>query len=266
MRPPFRSCLAGAAIVLCAAGAAVASPAAVSTGTPISGNLPGGDLSDGNPFGGNPSVGTGFDALKPARDPWAVRWLPQPEVPHALPALGALAAPALMPAAQDDGAQPTHAAAIEYSDAYQTRQKIHKYASFATLPLFAVQLALGEALYNPTTTATGGISESGASKGAHAFVGAAIVGLFAVNTATGAWNLFGEGWSNREGRPRRLAHGLLMMAADVGFLATSASGPSGGGRNGALTFTTDERTHRELAIGSMGVATVGYLLMLIGNH
>jgi hypothetical protein len=119
----------------------------------------------------------------------------------------------------EQDAQPLHAAAIEHSDGYQTRAKIHKYASFATLPLFAVELALGESLYNTPDTGT-----------------------------------------------QRVIHGLLMMAADVGFLATEASAPNSGGRTGALTFETDKVTHRNIAIASMSVATAGYLIMLFGNH
>src|SRR5579872_3739202 len=58
------------------------------------------------------------------------------------------------PAAQDAG-QPLHAAAVQHSDAYQTRAKIHKVASYATLPLFGAELLLGESLYNtPVSGAT----------------------------------------------------------------------------------------------------------------
>ena len=117
-----------------------------------------------------------------------------------------------------DSAQPARPVAIEYSDAYLMRAKIHRFASFATLPLFAAEVALGQSL--------DGSNDS--KKSAHAIVGAGIVGLFAVNTVTGAWNLFGEGWRDTEGRTLRLVHGLLMMAADVGFLATTVSAPSTG--------------------------------------
>jgi len=44
--------------------------------------------------------------------------------------------------------QPVHAVAVEHSDAYQTRAKIHRVASYATLPLFAAELALGASIYN----------------------------------------------------------------------------------------------------------------------
>src|SRR5690349_7330705 len=120
-------------------------------------------------------------------DPWRIDWQPAGEV-------GAAAAPApahlTMPASarvDSEGAvgQPLHAAAIEHSDAYRLRAKIHKYASFATLPLFAAQLALGQSLYNTPANA-------GGERAAHAAVGIGIVGLFGVDTVTGAWNLFGE--------------------------------------------------------------------------
>ena len=36
-------------------------------------------------------------------------------------------------------------------------------------------------------------ADDSAKRGVHAAIGAGIVGLFGVNTVTGAWNLFGEG-------------------------------------------------------------------------
>ena len=163
------------------------------------------------------------------------------------------------PALQQDAGQPLHAAAVQHSDGYQLRAKIHKYASLATIPLFATELVLGQSLYSTP-------SNAGSLRGVHAAVGAGIVGLFGVNTVTGAWNLFGEGWSEKQGRTLRLVHGLLMMAADVGILATTASGPNSGSRRGALTFETDKVTHRNIALASISVGTAGYLLMLLGNR
>ncbi len=160
---------------------------------------------------------------------------------------------------QHDEAQPLHAAAIEHSHAYQVRARIHKYASFATLPLFAAEVALGQSLYNTP-------AHIDSKRSAHAVVGAGIVGLFGVNTVTGAWNLFGEGRRDTDGRALRLVHGLLMMAADVGFLATTAAGPNSHSAREAMTFEGDKATHRNLAIASISVGTAGYLLMLFGNH
>ena len=192
-------------------------------------------------------------STRPAHDAWHMSWPSCTEnVTRTAPALSLAFPPMLL---EQDGAQPLHPAAIEHSDAYQTRAKIHKYASFATLPLFAAEVALGQSL--------DGSNDS--KKSAHAVVGAGIVGLFGVNTVTGAWNLFGEGRQDKEGRTLRLVHGLLMMAADVGFLATTASAPSTG-RNGAVNFEANKTTHRNLAIASVSVGTAGYLMMLFGNR
>jgi hypothetical protein len=155
-----------------------------------------------------------------------------------------------------DTSQPLHAAAVQHSEAYRTRAKVHKIASFATLPLFAAELWLGQSIYN---------TPSDSKKSAHIVVGTSIIGLFAVNTVTGAWNLFGEGWHDTDGRTLRLAHGLLMMASDVGFVATSASGPGGRNHMGA-TFDANKATHRTIALTSIGLGTAGYLLMLFGNR
>jgi hypothetical protein len=200
-------------------------------------------------------IGATFNlfSTRSVRDPFHASW-PScgDDVTRVVPALSLAPPSALF---EQDSAQPVHAAAIEHSDAYQTRAKIHKYASFAMLPLFAGEVALGQSL--------DGSRDS--KKSAHAVVGAGIVGLFAVNTVTGAWNLFGEGRQEKEGRTLRFVHGLLMMAADVGFLATTASAPSTG-RNGALTFEANKTTHRNIAIASVSVGTAGYLMMLFGNH
>jgi hypothetical protein len=200
-------------------------------------------------------IGFSFDPFStgPARDPWRIEWPSGTEASApAVPFAPLRFAPQRF---DQDAGQPLHAVAVEHSNAYQTRAKIHKYASFATLPLFAAELALGQSL--------NGSNDS--KKGAHAVVGAGIVGLFGVNTITGAWNLFGEGRQDKEGRTLRLVHGLLMMAADVGFLATTVTAPSTGQR-GALTFEADRNTHRNLAIASVSVGTVGYLMMLFGNR
>jgi hypothetical protein len=153
-------------------------------------------------------------------------------------------------------AQPTAArpVAIEYSDGYYTRAKIHKYASFATLPLFATELALGQTIYNDPNASTS------AAKGAHIAVGSAITGLFAINTVTGVWNMW-ESRNDPSHHTLRLIHGILMLGADAGFVATFGSGP--GGHN--ATIDTQKQTHRTIALTSIGLATGSYLLMLFGN-
>jgi hypothetical protein len=146
------------------------------------------------------------------------------------------------------------AVATEYSDAYHLRARVHRIASFATLPLFATQGFLGQSLYN---------SSSSGKKTAHAVVGAAIGGLFGVNTVTGLWNLV-EARKDPEHRKLRWAHGLLMMGADAGFLATGLLAPDNEGR--FSTSTHSASTHRAVAFTSIAVATTGYLIMLVGNR
>ena len=159
--------------------------------------------------------------------------------------------------AQDEPQPPSpRPVAVEYSDAYYTRAKIHKYASFATLPLFATELALGQSIYNDPNARTS------SSRGAHIAVGTAITGLFAVNTVTGVWNM----WESRRDPSHhklKLVHGILMLGADAGFVATFGSGP--GGRDTA-TLDTQKQTHRSIAITSIGLATASYLVMLFGNR
>jgi len=166
------------------------------------------------------------------------------------------------PAGQGSAAAQTSATPppppFEYSDAYRMRAKIHKIASFATLPLFATQLFLGQSLYNDSTEG---------KRSAHAAVGASIGVLFGVNTVTGVWNLI-EARKDPDGRGRRILHGLLMLAADAGFVATAAWAPSEDDdrENGTFTTNGDRGVHRNLAIASISTATVGYLIMLFGGH
>jgi hypothetical protein len=157
---------------------------------------------------------------------------------------------------QQGGGQPVHAAAVEHSDAYERRKRIHKIASFATLPLFATELVLGQNLYNNPST--------GAVRSAHILVGTGLIGLFGVNTVTGAWNMFGEDRRDPSGRTLRLVHGLLMLASDAGFAATSMTGPNSNSQRQALTYESRAALHRNLAVASISVGTVGYLVMLFG--
>jgi hypothetical protein len=88
---------------------------------------------------------------------------------------------------------PQHPTATTYSNGYEVRLKIHRYASYATLPLFATEFALGQSLYNDPAR--------GSKRTAHGIVGAGIVGLFAANTVTGVWNLW-ESRQDQNGRKR----------------------------------------------------------------
>jgi hypothetical protein len=145
---------------------------------------------------------------------------------------------------------------VEYSDGYKTRAKIHKIASFATLPLFVANYVVGQDLYNHP-------GESDSKKGLHGGLAATTGVLFGINTVTGAWNLW-EGRKDTNHRGIRMTHGILMMAADVGFLATGLLVPDSEGPY--TDYTSRRSTHRTVALTSMAIATVGYVIMLFGGH
>lgn len=144
-------------------------------------------------------------------------------------------------------------AAFEYSDGYKTRAKIHKYASVATLPLFATELWLGQSLYNSTTQS---------KKGAHVAIGSGIVGLYGLQAVTGVWNLI-EARKDEHGRTRRMVHGILMLASGAGFAITPMVAP--GGRDRFDPGGGSRSTHRAVAFTSIGIGTAGYLVMLFGG-
>jgi hypothetical protein len=140
--------------------------------------------------------------------------------------------------------------AIEYSDFYNTRKKIHVIASWATIPMFVGEAIAGQKLYD------GDGSES--AKSAHGAFTAGLAALFAVNTVTGVWNL----WDSRHdpnGRTRRVVHSVLMLAADAGFVVAASMAPD----DDDGSFTTDRSAHRNMAIASMSMATASYLYMLV---
>jgi hypothetical protein len=137
-----------------------------------------------------------------------------------------------------------------YSDGYELRQTIHKRASYATLPLFAIQYAAGSQLFDKSTDAPGW------AKAVHGPAATGVAALFAVNTVTGVWNLW-EARPDPEGRMRRTVHGLLMLVSDAGFTYTGMLAEQ------AESSPDKRRLHRQVAISSMGVATVSYLIMAL---
>jgi len=142
--------------------------------------------------------------------------------------------------------------AIEHSDFYYARLTIHRDASYAIIPLFVTEYALGSSLFAHPPG-------SNATRTAHGIVGAGLIGVFGLNTVTGTWNL----WDSRHdspGRARRYVHAALMLLSDAGFVATEMTAP---GRDEAVTNPSKKRLHRTLAITSMGLAIGGYGMMLV---
>jgi hypothetical protein len=141
--------------------------------------------------------------------------------------------------------------AVEYSDAYYTRLTIHRYASYAELPLFAVEYALGQRILNGDRT--GDIASQG-TRSAHKVVAGGLGALFAVNTVTGVWNLI-EARKDPAGRTRRDLHALGMLLADAGFLYTASLAGD------ARESLDAANRHRNAAIASISVATASTLMM-----
>lgn len=176
--------------------------------------------------------------------------MPAPEVTSVTPLLSNPAA--LLPIdAQPVATAPAPKLAFEYSEGYRQRAKIHRLASWATLPLFGAEAIIGSSLYsNPTS----------AKRDAHVVIGAGIGALFAVNTVTGVWNLL-EARKDPSFGKKKWLHSILMMGADVGFVATAATGPESehGESEGS------KATHRAIVFSSIAMATTAYLIMLLGD-
>jgi hypothetical protein len=142
---------------------------------------------------------------------------------------------------------------FEYSDGYWARLSLHRVLSYGTLPLFVIQLIAGETLLRNLDDAPGW------AEAIHGPAAGAIAGIFLVNTVTGVMNLI-EGRHDANDRGRRALHGLIMLIADGGFIATGVTA-SGAGRYKADSNEL-RTTHRKVAYASMGVATIGYLMMI----
>src|SRR4051794_6657907 len=130
---------------------------------------------------------------------------------------GALTLPVSTEADDRQSPAPRHVA-FEYSEGYRTRAKIHKYAAFATLPLFATEVWLGQSTYD---------NPSEGKKGAHIAVGTSIIGLYGVQAVTGVWNLV-EANKDPVKRKRRTLHSILMLASGAGFAITPMVAPGEG--------------------------------------
>ena len=192
------------------------------------------------------------EADAPRPGPWAVNF-------------GAVATPGFTMRldssnAADQAATPRRAVPFEYSDGYKTRAKIHKYTAFATLPLFIANYIVGQDLYN---------NPDESKKGLHVGLVTGTAVLFGVNTFTGVWNLW-EGRKDTNHRTKRMTHGILMLVADAGFMATAMLAPGEHDQehgSGVQTVSGNSAsTHRAVAVGSMGIATISYLIMLLGGH
>jgi hypothetical protein len=99
-------------------------------------------------------------------------------------------------AVTDDTTPPRHRRAIEISDAYATRLKIHYVASYATIPIFAAQVIVGEQLFHNEQN---GYPPSPSLRNAHDAIAVTLGALFVTNTVTGSMNWW-ETRHNEKGR------------------------------------------------------------------
>ncbi len=161
------------------------------------------------------------------------------------PVQSALAAAALAPG----DTVPRRRRAIEVSDWYERRLRIHRYGAYVTYPLFALTAVAGTQLYDDP--------RNGApwAKNRMRYGATALATVFTSNTVTGLWNL----WDSRsvpKGRTSRVLHTLLMIASDAGF---SYAGSRLAEQ--AENSVDKRREHRTWAYGSMATALTGIAII-----
>ncbi len=203
-----------------------------------------------------PGTHVGPDSLSAAMrlhpEPVSVALLHPESAPSAAPSVTALPVrSAASPGGPDAAPQ-----IIAYSDAYYTRLKIHKWASYLTLPLFAGEWYVGNRLMKPNAPHW--------ARGVHRGLAMGVGALFVVNTITGGLNL----WAGRHdpyGRTSRLLHASLMLLSDAGFVITGLTAHQLHGRY-AFYGHDKRKLHRNVAIASILTATIGYAIMLPPFH
>jgi hypothetical protein len=159
-----------------------------------------------------------------------------------------------------DSAASRRPRAVQYSDNYYKRLTVHRDASYAMLPLFVAEYALGQSLFNQRGSGDT-LPSSRSLRSWHGVVADAIGVLFVINTYTGFLNLE-ESSMTREGRTRREVHAALMVLSEIGFVATGQLAPG----RGDVTSVSRRNAHRTVAVLSISTAVVGDALMLLWKH
>jgi hypothetical protein len=206
-----------------------------------------------------PAAAAGADAAAaPAGD--TAHAVSGPVLPPAAGVRGPVGAGAPAP---DDTTPSRRRKAIELSDAYATRLKIHYLASYATLPIFAAQAIVGEQLFHNEQK---GFAPSTSMRTTHDVIAVTLGALFVTNTVTGSMNW----WETRHeapGRTWRTIHAALMLLSDAGFAYTASLGERGAFLKNGGNPARD--LHRNWAEISVGTALVGYVMMwkpIRGSH
>jgi hypothetical protein len=143
---------------------------------------------------------------------------------------------------------------VEVSEWYGRRLTIHRYVSYATIPVFAAQWAAGERLFKD------GRDAPTWAKSVHRAGATTLAGMFTVNTVTGIWNWW-DSRSVKQGRALRTVHSLSMLAADGAFTYAGAKLS-----NEAETSLDKRKLHRTIAVSAMGVTLVSEITMKLLNR
>ncbi len=159
--------------------------------------------------------------------------------------------------------QPRRRRSVVYSEAYGTRLTIHRYGSYAMLPIFGAEYLVGSRLLQQKDDVFSGQRTSPIDpslRHTHRLIGLSLASLFLVNTTTGLWNLY-EARDDPAGKGIRTAHALTMLAAEAGFVLGAELG-SRATQNGP----SNARQHRNVALGSMALSTAGASIMWFFNR
>ena len=139
--------------------------------------------------------------------------------------------------------------AIEVSDWYERRLRIHRYGSYAVYPLFLSQAVAGRQIYPDPRNAPDW------AKTTHRVGATALAAVFTSNTITGLWNLY-DSRGTGQGRTKRYLHALFMLASDAGFTYAGAK------LSDEAENDIDKRSlHRNIAYGSMAATLTGVAIM-----
>lgn len=155
-----------------------------------------------------------------------------------------------VPAAGDATAQ--RARAVQHSDFYYTRLKIHQWGAILMIPLAVTQYFVGQDIYRKGNDAAQWEHDI------HGPLAATIAVDYGIQAVTGIWNGV-EDWGN-PGQARRTVHSALMLLAGAGFVAVGATAPE---REDGGYLEGNASRHRTLAISSMAVMAASGIMMLI---
>jgi len=136
---------------------------------------------------------------------------------------------------------------VDYTARFYERLDLHQLGTKALLPLFALQYLAGSQL------AEHGSDAPGWAKVGHRIGATGVAALFIKNVYSGL-PILAESARDPQDKGRRFTHVTLMLLASAGFTATGILADYAEGS------PDDREMHRALALTSMSLATVGFLV------